>query len=86
MSGADRFVGQLIGAILVVLVSLIVVVTSIFSSVFVWRLYRKSALMETKLDDLMGSLSRQQQVVRLERDRDRKKPRPRRRRAKAAHA
>ena len=75
-----------IGAILVMFVFIVVGISSILTPVFVWRLYRKSGLMETRLTEQMGALSRQQQVVRLEHDRTHKKPRPRRKRTKSAHA
>ena len=75
-----------IGAILVVLVLMVMGVSSILTPVWVWRLYRKTRLMETRLAEQMGALSRQQLVARLEHDRTHKKPRPRRRRTKSAPA
>jgi hypothetical protein len=46
----------------------------------VWRIYRKSAVIETMLEELGAAQSRQHQVERIQQDRERKRPRRRRRR------
>ncbi len=67
-----------IGAILVLVLAVVIVLSWIMTPVYVWRLYRKSTIIENMLVELTGAQSRRKQVERLQRDRERKKPRRRR--------
>ncbi len=67
-----------IGAIIVLVIAVVIGLSWIMTPVYVWRLYRKSTIIENMLVALTGTQSRRQQVERLQRDRERKKPRRRR--------
>jgi hypothetical protein len=67
------------GAIAVLILAVLFGLSWIITPVFVWRIYRKSAVIETMLEELGAAQSRQNQVERIQQDRERKRP-PRRRR------
>lgn len=72
-----------LGAILFLLVALVSCLGWLITPVYVWRLYRKSLVMEQALLDLRdrtAAQSRQTQVDRLKRDKSPAQPRRRRRR------
>jgi len=66
------------GAIIVLLVAMITVISAVSTLVYVWRLNDKVNRMALSLTEVSASQARQQQVERLQRDRERKKPRRRR--------
>ena len=68
------------GAIAVSILAVLFGLSWIITPVLVWRIYRKSAIIETMLEDLSAAQSRQHQVERIQQDRERKRPRRRRRR------
>lgn len=68
------------GAIAVLILAVLFGLSWIITPVLVWRIYRKSAVIETVLEDLGAAQSRQHQVERIQQDRERKRPRRRRRR------
>ena len=65
-----------IGAILVLVLAVGIGLSWIMTPVYVWRLSRKSTIIENMLVALTGTQSRRQQVERLQRDRERKKTTP----------
>ena len=65
-----------IGAIIVLVIAVVIGLSWIMTHVYVWRLYRKSTMIENMLIELTGTQSRRQQVERLQRDRERKKTTP----------
>ena len=67
-----------IGAVIVLVIAVGIGLSWIMTPVYVWRLSRKSTIIENMLIALTGTQSRRQQVERLQRDRERKKPRRRR--------
>lgn len=67
-----------IGALLVLLVVAITVLSTILTLVYVWQLNRKLNSIEHSLTEFTATQSRQQQVERLQRDRGRRNPRRRR--------
>ena len=67
------------GAIAVLILAVLFGLSWIITPVLVWRIYRKSAVIETILEELGAAQSRQHQVERIQQDRERKRP-PRRRR------
>lgn len=67
------------GAIAVLILAVLFGLSWIITPVLVWRIYRKSAAIETMLEELGAAQSRQHQVERIQQDRERKRP-PRRRR------
>ena len=67
------------GAIAVLILAVLFGLSWIITPVLVWRIYRKSAVIETMLEELGAAQSRQHQVERIQQDRERKRP-PRRRR------
>jgi uncharacterized iron-regulated membrane protein len=66
------------GAILVLLVAMITVISAVSTLIYVWRLNDKINRMTLSLTEFTATQTRQQQVERIQRDRDRKKPRRRR--------
>ena len=66
-----------IGAVIVLGIAVVIGLSWIMTPVYVWRLYRKSTIIENMLVELTGAQSRRKQVERLQRDRERKKPRRR---------
>ncbi len=66
------------GAILVLLVAMITVISAVLTLVYVWRLNVKINSVALSLTEFNAIQNRQQQIERLQRDRDRKKPRRRR--------
>jgi len=68
------------GAIAVLILAVLFGLSWIITPVLVWRIYRKSAVIETMLEELGAAQSRQHQVERIQQDRERKRPRRRRRR------
>jgi hypothetical protein len=67
------------GAIAVLILAVLCSLIWIITPVLVWRIYRKSAVLEIMLEELSAAQSRQSQVERIQQDRERKRP-PRRRR------
>jgi len=67
------------GALAVLILAVLFGLSWIITPVLVWRIYRKSAVIETMLEELGAAQSRQHQVERIQQDRERKRP-PRRRR------
>ena len=65
------------GAIAVLILAVLFGLSWIITPVLVWRIYRKSAVIETMLEELGAAQSRQHQVERIQQDRERKRP-PRR--------
>jgi hypothetical protein len=68
------------GAIAVLILAVLFGLSWIITPVLVWRIYRKSTVIETVLEELGAAQSRQHQVERIQQDRERKRPRRRRRR------
>jgi hypothetical protein len=68
------------GAILVLLVATITVLSAVLTLIYVWRLNVKINSVVLSLTEFTASQHRQQQVERLQRDQDRDRKRPRRRR------
>jgi hypothetical protein len=68
------------GAIAVSILVALFGLSWIITPVLVWRIYRKSAIIETMLEELSAAQNRQHQVERIQQDRERKRPRRRRRR------
>jgi len=66
------------GAILVLLVAMITVISAVLTLFYVWRLNVKINNIALSLTESNANQSRQQQMERLQRDRDRKRPRRRR--------
>jgi hypothetical protein len=66
------------GAILVLLVAMITVISAVLTLFYVWRLNVKINNIALSLTELSANQSRQQQVERLQQDRNRKRPRRRR--------
>ena len=68
------------GAIIVLLVAIMTVVSVVLTLVYVWRLNDKINRMSLSLMEFSATQTRQQQVERLQRDRNHDHKRPRRRR------
>jgi hypothetical protein len=68
------------GAIIVLLVAMMTVVSAVLTLIYVWRLHDKINRMSLSLMEFSATQTRQQQVERLQRDRNRDHRRPRRRR------
>lgn len=68
------------GAVLVLLVAMITVISTVLTLVYVWRLNAKINSVALSLTEFTATQSRQQQVERMQRDRNRDRKRPRRRR------
>ena len=68
------------GAIIVLLVAMITVISEVLTLVYVWRLHAKINSMALSLTEFTATQNRQQQVERIQRDRSRNPKRPRRRR------
>jgi hypothetical protein len=68
------------GAIIVLLVAMMTVVSAVLTLVYVWRINDKINRMSLSLMEFSATQTRQQQVERLQRDRNRDPKRPRRRR------
>ena len=68
------------GAIAVLILAALFGLSWIITPIYVWRLYRKSAVIENLLEEMSAAQSRQHQVERIQQDRERKRPRRRRRR------
>jgi hypothetical protein len=68
------------GAIAVLILAALFGLSWIITPIYVWRIYRKSAIIENMLEELGAAQSRQHQVDRIQQDRERKRPRRRRRR------
>jgi hypothetical protein len=66
------------GAILVLLVAMITVISAVLTLFYVWRLNVKINNMALSLTEFNANQSRQQQMERLQHDRNRKRPRRRR--------
>ncbi len=68
------------GAIIVLLVAMMTVISAVLTLVYVWRLNDKVNRMSLSLMEFSATQTRQQQAERLQRDRHRDPKRPRRRR------
>jgi hypothetical protein len=66
------------GAILVLLVAMITVISAVLTLFYVWRLNVKINNMALSLTEFNANQSRQQQMERMQHDRNRKRPRRRR--------
>jgi hypothetical protein len=66
------------GAILVLLVAMITVISAVLTLFYVWRLNVKIDNIALSLTEFNANQSRQQQMERLQHDRNRKRPRRRR--------
>jgi len=69
-----------IGAIIVLLVAMITVISEVLTLVYVWLLNAKINRMALSLTEFNATQNRQQQVERIQRDRNQDRKRPRRRR------
>ena len=68
------------GAIVVLLVAMMTVISAVLTLIYVWRLNDKINRMALSLMEFSATQTRQQQFERIQRDRNRDPKRPRRRR------